>query len=62
MSRNWKHVQQGSLGMAAFLFFGTATIGFKWVHSPYLKGYILAALGFLSLSQLAATLANNPER
>ena len=42
--------------MAAFLFFGTATIGFKWVHSPYLKGYILAALGFLSLSQLAATL------
>ena len=42
--------------MAAFLFFGTATIGFKWVHSPYLRGYILAALGFVSLSQLAATL------
>jgi hypothetical protein len=51
-----KLVQQGSLGMAAFLFFGTATIGFKWVHSPYLRGYVLAGVGFLSLSQLAATL------
>ena len=63
MSLRWKLVQQGSLSMAAFLFFGTATIGFKWVHSPYLQGYVLAALGFLCLSQLAATLApSNTDR
>jgi hypothetical protein len=53
---SWKVVEEVSLGMSAFLFFGTATIGFKWVHSPYLSGYILAGAGFFCLSQLAARL------
>jgi hypothetical protein len=55
-TRSWKVVEEVSLGMSAFLFFGTATIGFKWVHSPYLSGYILAGAGFFCLSQLAARL------
>lgn len=53
---SWELVEQICLGIAAFLFFGTATIGFKWVSSPYLLGYILAAAGFFCLSLLAATL------
>ncbi len=55
---SWKLVQQICLGISVFLFFGTATIGFKWVHSPYLLGYILAAAGFFCLSMLAATIAS----
>ncbi len=56
MTMSWKLVQEICLGISAFLFFGTATIGFKWVHSPYLLGYILAAAGFFCLSMLAATI------
>lgn len=52
---NWKLVQQVTLCIAAFLLLGSATIGFRWVTSPYLWGYVSAGLGFLALSQLAST-------
>ena len=51
-----KLAQQMSLFLAGFLFFGSATIGFKWVTSPYLWGYVAAGLGFLALSLLLGTL------
>ena len=51
-----KLTQQVALCFAAFLFFGSATIGFKWVTSPYLWGYLAAGFGFVSLSFLAGTL------
>jgi hypothetical protein len=47
--------QQLTLCLAAFLFFGSATIGFKWVHSPYVWGYLAAGFGFLTMSILATT-------
>ncbi len=53
---SWEVVEEICLGIAAFLFLGTAAIGFKWVSSPYLLGYILAAVGFFCLSLLAARL------
>ncbi|MGH2579085.1 MAG: hypothetical protein ACRDG9_15245 [Actinomycetota bacterium] len=46
-----------ALGIAAFLFFGSATIGFKWVTSPYLWGYLAAGFGFVALSFLIKTFA-----
>jgi hypothetical protein len=51
-----KVAQQMSLFLAGFLFFGSATIGFKWVTSPYLWGYVAAGLGFLALSFFLGTL------
>ncbi|MDQ4133140.1 MAG: hypothetical protein M3179_08055 [Actinomycetota bacterium] len=53
---SWTLVEEICLGIAAFLFFGTAAIGFKFVSSPYLLGYILAGAGFFCLSLLAARL------
>jgi hypothetical protein len=50
-------VQQVTLGIAAFLFLGTATIGFKWVSSSYLLGYVLAGVGFFCVSLLAGEVA-----
>jgi hypothetical protein len=47
--------QRIALCIAAFLFFGSATIGFKWVTSPYLWGYLAAGFGFVSLSFLVKT-------
>jgi hypothetical protein len=55
---SWELVEQICLGIAAFLFFGTAAIGFKFVSSPYLLGYILAAVGFFCLSLLASSLGS----
>ena len=52
---SWEVVQRICLFIAAFLFFGSATIGFKWVTSPYLWGYVLSAFGFVALSLLAAS-------
>jgi|GEM_PF-5062631 len=52
---DWKLAEQICLGIAAFLFFGSATIGFKWVTSPYLWGYLSAGFGFLALSLFATT-------
>jgi len=46
-----------TLFLAGFLFFGSATIGFKWVTSPYLWGYVTAGLGFLALSLFLSTYA-----
>lgn len=52
---SWKLVEQASFAISAFLLFGSATIGFKWVHSPYQWGYVTAGAGFLSLGLLAST-------
>lgn len=52
---NWELVQRITLFVAGFLFFGSATIGFKWVSSPYLWGYLAAGFGFVALSLFAAT-------
>ena len=54
-SMGWEIAQRVALGITAFLSFGVATIGFKWVHSPYVWGYVAAAAGFFSLSLLAGT-------
>ena len=54
---SWEVVQRICLCIAAFLFFGSATIGFKWVSSPYLYGYLATAFGFVALSLLAASFA-----
>jgi hypothetical protein len=48
-----------SLFIADFLFFGSATIGFKWVTSPYQFGYITAGLGFLTLAIFIRTFAKS---
>lgn len=54
---NWLLAQRIALCIATFLFFGSATIGFKWVTSPYLWGYLAAGFGFLSLSLLTSTMS-----
>lgn len=50
----WEMAEKASLATSAGLLFGCAVIGFKWVASPYLKGYASAAGGFFLLSRLAA--------
>ncbi len=53
---SWEKVEKASLATSAGLLFGCAAIGFKWVASPYLKGYASSAGGFFVLSRLAARL------
>jgi len=50
----WESVEKASLVASAGLLFGCAAIGFRWVASPYLKGYASAAGGFYLLSRVAA--------
>ena len=52
----WKSVEKASLAASAGLLFGCTAIGFKWVASPYLKGYASAAAGLFVLSRLVAEL------
>lgn len=53
---SWEKAEKVSLLTSAGLLFGCGAIGFKWVASPYLKGYASAAAGFFVLSRLAARL------
>lgn len=46
--------EKALLAGSAGLFLGCAAIGFRWVSSPYLKGYASAAAGLYVLSRLAA--------
>ena len=50
----WEMAEKGSLAASAGLLFGCAAIGFKWVSTPYLNGYVFTAGGFFLLSRLAA--------
>lgn len=52
----WATTEKAALTASAGLLFGCAAIGFKWVASPYLKGYAAAAGGLFVLSRLAAAL------
>lgn len=52
----WRRVEQVSLGASTLLMFASAVIGFRWVASPYFRGYASAGAGFFALSRLAATL------
>ncbi len=52
---NWARAERLSLGLSAGLLVGCAAIGFKFVASPYLKGYGAAAGGFFVLSRVAAS-------
>lgn len=51
---SWETAEKASLVASAGLLFGCAAVGFKWVATPYLKGYASAAGGFFVLSRLAA--------
>jgi hypothetical protein len=52
---SWQRAERASLVTSAGLLLGCTAIGFKWVASPYLKGYASAAGGLFVLSRLAAT-------
>lgn len=49
----WEIPEKASLATSAGLLFGCAAIAFKWVASPYLKGYASAAGEFFLLTRLA---------
>lgn len=51
---SWETAEKASLVVSAGLAAGCAAIGFKWVASPYLKGYASAAATFYVLGRLAA--------
>jgi hypothetical protein len=58
---NWRSVERTSLGAGVLLLFGCAAVGFRWIASPYLRGYAATAGGFIALSRLAAALAQREE-
>lgn len=51
---SWETAEKASLVASAGLALGCATIGFKWVASPYLKGYASAGVACYVFSRLAA--------
>lgn len=51
----WARVEQVSLGASALMLFASAAIGFRWVASPYLRGYAAAGGAFFAVSRLAAS-------
>lgn len=51
---SWETAEKASLAASAGLLLGCAAIGFKWVASPYLKGYASASAAFYVLSRWAA--------
>ncbi len=53
---SWEKAEKISLATSVGLLFGCAAIGFRWVASPYLKGYAAAGAGLFVVSRLAATL------
>ena len=50
----WKGVESASLVASAGLLAATAAIGFRWVASPYIKGYASAGAFFYVVSRVAA--------
>jgi hypothetical protein len=50
---SWARVEQFCLGASAAFSFASAAIGFRWVASPYFKGYASAAAGFFVLGRWA---------
>lgn len=50
----WDGVEKVSLAASAGLLAASAAIGFRWVASPYIKGYASAGASFYVLSRVAA--------
>jgi len=50
----WERVETVSLAASAGLLAASACIGFRWVASPYLKGYASAGAFCFVLSRVAA--------
>jgi hypothetical protein len=50
----WTKVEQVSLGASTFFAFASTVIGFRWVASPYFRGYASAAGAFFLLGRFAA--------
>jgi len=49
----WSGLERLCLALSTLFAFASAAIGFRWVASPYLKGYASAAAGFFLLSRWA---------
>jgi hypothetical protein len=50
---SWAKLERLSLAVSVVFAFASAVIGFRWVASPFLKGYAAAAGGFFLLSRWA---------
>ena len=53
---DWATAEKASLGASAAMAAACAVVGFRWVKSPYFKGYASAAAGAYAFSRLAAAL------
>jgi hypothetical protein len=56
---NWRQVERTSMGATALFTFASAVIGFRWVQSPYFRGYASAAATCFAVGRLAGTMADN---
>jgi hypothetical protein len=50
---SWARAERFCLGASVLFSFASAVIGFRWVASPYFKGYSSAAATFFLLSRWA---------
>jgi hypothetical protein len=53
----WQRVERASLGAAVVFSVASAVIGFRWVQSPYFRGYASAAGTCLVVGRLAGAMA-----
>jgi len=51
---SWAKVERFCLGASVVFSVASTAIGFRWVASPYFKGYSSAAAGFFVLGRWAA--------
>ncbi len=59
---SWQGAEKASLLASAAFMAASAVIGFRWVSSPYIKGYASAGGAFYLLSRIAARRAQPTSR
>jgi hypothetical protein len=58
---SWARIERFSLGGSILFMVASAVIGFRWVDSPYFRGYASTAGVFFALSRFAANVRPAPQ-
>jgi hypothetical protein len=53
---SWETAEKGSLAASAALLVGCAAVGFRYIATPYFRGYLSTAGALLVFSRLAAAM------